>query len=72
MFSTLTTTEAPLSYLFHKSGGPTGKCLLEVKLGFRRLGVNSGDLILELAVLTTTHTNHHPTPSFPGDNGLES
>lgn len=45
--------------------------LLKVKLGFRRLGVNPGGLIPELAVLTTTLTNH-PIPSFPGDNGLES
>lgn len=51
---------------FTSGGNLLVNALLEVNLGFRRLGVNSGGPIPELAVLTTTHTNHQPTPSFPG------
>lgn len=40
--------------------------LLEVKLGFRRLGVNSGGLIPKLAVLTTTILTTTPHPHSQG------
>lgn len=49
---------ALLSHLFHKWGDLLVNALLEVKLGFRKLGVNPGGLIPELAVLTTTPHPH--------------